>query len=413
MSAPRDTAMRIRSLIAGIAVAACVVLLQPVPAATAASISFSNASCTSYSLTDLGGGTFTITCNLPSVPVCTIAASSTTPVTGSTVTLTATCTDGPYGWLWTGAATPCGTGSSVCTDSQSTAGAKTYTVFGGNGVGHGPTASVTVNWSAPSNPPSGCTVTRTAPSNGQLPTTGGSITLTGACTGGGAPTAWQWRRNGVVTNTTTATYSETLPANTNSASTTYSYDARACVGATCGPYTSPVTTVTVAGTAPVGFCSQYSDVRFVDLNWGNPPVDTTNTVQLNPGTLIVGRLAVPAGATSPGDSPGTISIVEFMGPTAGRVMTLSTQPCDFRGYSPGFFPAPDATGANGPLRWEAGINPNTSFLLFGDPAGFPAKPLLTPGQTYYVNLQTINYATGQNSCPTGSCDVRFTVDPPR
>jgi hypothetical protein len=94
-------------------------------------------------------------------------------------------------------------------------------------------------------------------------------------------------------------------------------------------------------------------------------------------------------------------------------MTLSTQPCDFRGYSPGFFPAPDATGANGPMRWEGGINPNMIFLLTGDPAGFPAKPLLTPGQTYYVNLQTVNYATGTNSCPTNACDVRFTVDPPR
>lgn len=411
--APLDTAMRIRSLLSGLAAAACVVLLQPVPAASAASISFSNGSCTSYSLTDLGGGTFTITCNLPSVPVCTIGASSTTPTTGTTLTLTATCSDGPYGWLWTGASSPCGTGSNVCTDTQANAGAKTYTVFGGNGVGHGPVASITVNWSAPTNPPTGCTITRTTPANGQLPTTGGAITLTASCTGGSAPTSWQWRKNGVATSVTTATYNETLPANTNTAATTYSYDARACVNGNCGAYTSPVTTVTVAGTAPVGFCSQYSDVRFIDLNWGNPPVDTAGTVQLNVGTIIVARLNVPTSATSPGDIPGTISMVEFMGPTANRVMTLSTQPCDFRGYSPGYFPPPDATGANGPMRWEGGINPNMLFLLANDPPGFPPKPLLAPGTTYYVNLQTIHSATGLNSCPTNSCDVRFTVDPPR
>jgi hypothetical protein len=108
-----------------------------------------------------------------------------------------------------------------------------------------------------------------------------------------------------------------------------------------------------------------------------------------------------------------MSIVEYQGPTAERVMTLSSTPCDFRGWTPGVnFPAGDPTGVNGPLAWGGGINPGIFYLLTGDPPGFPPKPLLTPGQTYYINLQTIQWSNGQNSCGNPSCDVRITVNPP-
>jgi hypothetical protein len=391
----------------GAAIALVAATFVAAPATHAASVSFSNSACTSFSLTDLGGGAFTVTCNLPSVPVCTLQASSATPTTGSTLTLTANCTSTPYGWLWTGAT--CSTGSAVCTDSQTSAGSKTYTVFGGNGVGQGPVASVTVNWSAPSNPPTGCTITRTAPANGLLPTTGGSITLNASCSGGSAPTSFVWRKNGTATSVTGAAYTETLPGNSNSASVTYSYDVQGCIGSACSAASAPPTTVSVSGTAPVGFCSQYNDVRFVDLNWGSPPVDTSSTVMLVPGTIIVGRLAVPAGATSPANSPGLMSVVEFQGPTSDRIMTLSTQPCDFRGFSPGVGPTPDPTGATAAIYWAQGINPQIQFLLAGDP---PTKPLLTPGTLYYVNIQTTNFYSGIGSCNTSSCDIRITVNPP-
>ena len=404
--------MRLRHLVPGLGLAAFA-LFATLPG-HAASIAFSNPSCNSFTFSDLGSGTFSVSCNLPSVPVCTLAASTTTPTIGTPVALTATCSDSPFGWIWTGTAASCGTSSSKCNDTQTAAGPKTYTVFAGNSVGRGPIASVTVNWSQPTNPPSGCTVTRTTPSNGTLPTGGGSITLTASCSGGSQPTSWNWRKNGQATAITSSTYSETLPANTQNAATTYSYDAQACIGTTCTPFTAPVTTVVVGGVAPVGFCGQYSDVRFIDLIWGSH-VDTSASVTINSGTVLVGRLVVPASATSPIDGPGLLSVVEFQGPTADRLMSISTQSCDFRGYVPGSnHPAADPSGANGPLAWAAGVTTSNQFLLAGDPPGmFPVKPLLTPGQTYYVNLRTIIFGTGQNSCWTGNCDVRITVNPPR
>ena len=98
-------------------------------------------------------------------------------------------------------------------------------------------------------------------------------------------------------------------------------------------------------------------------------------------------------------------------------MTLSTQPCDFRGFVPTFptqFPSGDATGANGPLAWGGvGVAATIGFLLAGDSAGSPPKPLLNPGQAYYVNIRHSNPWDLTESCTSGYCDMRITVNGPQ
>ena len=187
-----------------------------------------------------------------------------------------------------------------------------------------------------------------------------------------------------------------------------------CAGTACA--NEVTTTFTVAGSTPVGFCGQYADVRFITLNWGGF-VDTVGTQSnIQPGTVLVGVLNVPTGVSSPLNSPGVVSIVEFSGPTAERVMSISPQPCDFRNFVPGAsptFPPLDASGTSAPMAWGGGINPGIQYLFDGDPPGFaPAKPLLTRGSTYYVNLQTIRSSDGLNSCSSSTCDVRITVNTP-
>ena len=390
-------------------VLAAAALATPVPA-LAATVSFSNPSCSTFTFTDLGGGTYSVHCVLPTVPVCTVAASSLTPATGGTLTLTATCSGNPFGWLWTGSATACSTFSPVCTDTQAAAGAKTYTVFGGNSVGQGPVASVTVNWTTPTTPPTGCAVTRTAPSSGTLPQAGGAVELNGACTGGGAVTAWEWRKNGTLDTTqTTSRFTDTLPANTGTASITYSYEARACAGASCSGWTTPPTTVAVSGsTVSAGFCSQYSKVMIVDLPWGG----TVDTAASPPGfeadMVFVGRLAVPATATS-SVGPGQVRFVEYVDGQAQRVMSLSTEACDFRGFTPGTPSATDPTGTNYPIKWSNDINPVIQYQLH--PSLFNA--VLTPGKTYYFNIRNIDWsAGGRPSCLTATCNGRFQVATP-
>lgn len=375
-------------------------------------ITFQSPHCNGYVLTKTGPNSYTIACAFTN---CVMVATPGTQTPGKPVTLTSTCTPAPTTVLWTAspgctAPTPSAPNSLTATVIENSERVCGYYASVSDGTLNGQ-GSAPVTWSntppPPPAAPSGCQITRT-PANGQLSTAGGPITVGATCNG--TVTSWTWTKNGAAWQTGQS-QQDTLPANTLAAAVTTTYELTACNGASCAPALS--TSFTVSGSAPVGFCGQYGDVRTADINWG-AHYDTSSGVQIGTDTVFVGRLTVPAGASSPGDSPGVISAVEFQGPVVERVMSVSTQPCDFRGWSPGFnFPAGDPTGANGPLGWGGGIAPQSQYLLVGDPAGFPPKPLFAPGQTYYVNIRSIFWANGQTSCPGGSCEMRITVNAPR
>ncbi|HVF64205.1 MAG TPA: hypothetical protein VNE58_09445 [Casimicrobiaceae bacterium] len=396
---------------------AAVLLIGAPQTASAATLTLDIPNCVAVGMTQDANG-YTIRCT-QSTMTCVGQASSSAPSGGTQIGLSVACTPAATSMNWATSrgcdpVTPGAIGSATVFQS---AGGRScvYTAMASSGSATAETP-ISVVWqgsttTAPPNAPSGCTIART-PSTGTLGTGGGAISMTASCSGGNAVTSWSWRKNGQSFGSGAAGQSDTLPANTGSASVTHTYDVTACAGSTCA--TAVSTTFTVAGSGPVGFCSQFGDVRFVDLHYGSPPVDSVALVGLDSGTVLVGRITIPAGATSPQDQPGVISIVEYAGPTADRVASLSTSPCDFRGFGPGLvmLPASDPTGASAPLAWGAGINPGMQYLLTGDNPGFPPRPLLTPGATYYVNLQTVNFSTGQNSCSTGSCNVRITVNTP-
>lgn len=380
----------------------------------AATATFTNDSCESFTFADLGSGRYSVLCNLKSVPICSIKPSSANPLVGSTLTLNAECGGHPFGWLWTGPAAACSTYSSVCTDTQSVAGSKTYTVYGGNAVGQGPVAEITVNWTAvAANPPTGCAVTRTAPSSGTLPQAGGAVQLNGTCGGGGTVTSWEWRKNGTaVANKTTSQYDETLPANSGSAAITYSYEARACAGAgNCSNWTTPSTTVSVAGTTVVaGLCSAYSNVVIVDFPWGTTIDTRIPAPGLTADTVFVGRIDVPTDVGS--TSLGQVRFYEYIDPEALRLISVSTQPCDFRGFVPGAALPTDPSGQNYPLSWSAGISPKVTVQ--GDNGTNVNYPKLNRGARYYVNLRNVSPYSGQLTCAPGTtCNGRFATDWPR
>jgi hypothetical protein len=80
-------------------------------------------------------------------PVCTLAASNPTPYAGQTVTLTATCTQSPTSFSWTGCSATVG---NTCQASAAQAGPASYSVTGANQFGPGAPAATSVNWqSAP------------------------------------------------------------------------------------------------------------------------------------------------------------------------------------------------------------------------------------------------------------------------
>jgi hypothetical protein len=79
------------------------------------------------------------------VPSCTLSASPASIISGSSSTLTATCSPAATSYAWTGAA--CGAASPTCTVAPTAN--TTYTVTGSNAAGAGLPASATVTVSAP------------------------------------------------------------------------------------------------------------------------------------------------------------------------------------------------------------------------------------------------------------------------
>ena len=179
--------MRSRWLAAAFGLALTLVLPS---VSSAATLTFTNANCSDFQVSSSSGGNVSLTCVPVVGPVCTLTASTPNPVINTTLTLTAACTGGAggYTYAWTGLSGACST--AVCQDTQSAAGAKTYSVTATSGANQGPPASTTVTWVAQAtSAPSGCGLSATPTS---LPAGGGSVTLTAACSGGGAPTSYSW-----------------------------------------------------------------------------------------------------------------------------------------------------------------------------------------------------------------------------
>jgi len=77
-----------------------------------------------------------------SAPNCTVTASSGAPALAATLTLNATCTNSPTGYLWSG----CSSSTATCTLSQTTPGTKSYTLYASNAKGPGKPVTISVNW---------------------------------------------------------------------------------------------------------------------------------------------------------------------------------------------------------------------------------------------------------------------------
>ncbi len=120
-----------------------------------------------------GGGT-------TSQPVCTITADKSSPPVGSTVTFTASCTNSPQSYGWTG----CTGLSTTCTATSATPGSKSYQLSASNSAGNGPPASITVSW-VQAGPPT-CTLA----SSQSAPLLNTTITLTATCSGATGNYVW-------------------------------------------------------------------------------------------------------------------------------------------------------------------------------------------------------------------------------
>jgi hypothetical protein len=400
--------MTIRSVASAWCSLCFALLFAPLQGASAATLTFTDANCADFSISQSSPGSFQVTCNLLTTPACQLSANTLNPSIGTTLTLTASCNRTPTSWTFSGGnAAGCAATQATCNDSQSATGPVTYNVVAANGAGSGPAASLTVNWqaAAPLTAPTGCTLTSTPSS---LPTGGGATVLSVSCSGGGAPTNFGWTGGALAPDTTASTQSANI-------TTTTVFSVTPRNGA--GNGNSASTTVSVAGTTGTNgtdFCSNYSQVTFIDVPWGGQAISGGGAGSFFKNGVLVARFTVPAGYGSAFGSKGRIEYAEYVDSSTYRQASLSSKACDFRGVATNTSERykSDLTNATYPLIWAAS---NTSAAYFTVTGTALATPQLVAGQTYYLNLRNyspyLNGGAGGNSCGSTTCNaiVRITT----
>lgn len=99
-------------------------------------------------------------------PVCTIAASTSTPYVNGTLTLAAQCDQSPTSWQWSSPSCP--SSSATCQLSSTTTGPASYTVAATNSIGAGTQSQpVSVTWTTP--PPGGADYCSAFPAVTEVP----------------------------------------------------------------------------------------------------------------------------------------------------------------------------------------------------------------------------------------------------
>jgi hypothetical protein len=318
-----------------------------------------------------GGG------NAVDVPACIVSASSASARVGGTVTLTASCTNAPAAFRWTN----CLSAEAVCSATSATVGSVTYSVIGQNSAGASAPASVSVLWQALPSAPK-CTIARTSQTD--PPTVNGYAALEVNCDANVSSFSW----NGCSSTARTCVAHESAPG-------VHSYSV---IARNAGGSSAPVTLSLnwVASATPPGLCGSFPSYLYSDV--GSQTVRVESVLMPAPAFAWNGvwtvRFVVPA--TMSAASVGSVSSVEFSGPTIVREVTISRTPCDFR--------ATDPSGANGPVARQSG---SSNTIQFTAGAARPGYPALIPGASYYYSVRNFQPLTSTITCPSspGRCDA--------
>jgi hypothetical protein len=295
------------------------------------------------------------------LPICTVTAPTLVPNAGSSLVLSASCSQTPTRYDWYECSyliqaacnkiPKCSSTSQTCAISNAFGGFAHYAVSGVNGNGVGPKAGIDVEWKGTGSPTPPPTPTPTPPP------------------------------------TPTPTPTPTPPTPT--------------------PPVPPPSS---------NSCAQYSTVNFLDVPWGSQAVSRGNG-EFHSNGVLVAQFTVPLGFASSNGSKGKIQHAEFGDSPTYRQASLSTMPCDFRGAA---VVATDkyqfsltGGGASLPLYWSFG---NTGYIEFTVTGTAFNTTQLVPGQTYYYNVRNyspdLNNGAGGNSCSGGVCNVIISINTP-
>lgn len=373
-------------------VAAVATLSLSVPSAQAGTLTFTDASCNSFSMQDMGGGNFAVACNQM---LCTITPNVGAPLPNWNVIVHAACTPWATTYTWTrltGIDPNCPVAPNPGQDStllapNATATNCMYRLNASDPVNGTGTKILTISWAPPAVIPSGCSIAG-APTSAVAANT--AVSLSVNCSSGGVATAYSWS-GGFATGATTQQVSGAVAATTTFTATASNSGGTAT--------TAPVT-VTVTGSTGGGgsiSCPGWNTL-VLDLNWasaGNVAADSAGQGSFGNNEMVIARFTTPAGTAA---NLGHISAYEWPGGggPVPRTAALSATPCNV-----------DTSLAAGALTQAS--TPNIYYRVGGTDAYYP---VLQPNTTYYFNIINRNSA-GSHSCGAGVCPIRVELNKPQ
>jgi hypothetical protein len=161
--------------------------------------------------------------------------------------------------------------------------------------------------------------------------------------------------------------------------------------------------------------------KVVVANWSGAQIDTSSGVSFGPNDAVIVQFTTGSFTTSTVSGIGSISAVEFGGPTTPRSGALSASACDFTVGVPTY-------------KWstKSGVASQCGTTVFsgvmGPAAGFSVatltdlasqksticQALLQPNTTYYWNLTNFSPPppSGTTQCNQSACNMRITLTKP-
>jgi hypothetical protein len=369
----------------------------------AASITYTDNNCASFSVSG-SGGNFTLICASLACSITSSAGTNITPI-GTPTTLTASCNPAASGYTWTSPATnPSGcpgmsagvNTANVSAPSGAVAGC-VYKVDATSASNGGGTATVTLSWSSiPPSPPT-CSALTASTTPAVLTIAGGTVAVNSNCTAQTGIT-YTWTRTaapagaGAFAASGSASQGDTLAANAGVSGATYTYQLQACTApGVCAAAQS--ISVIVPGTSGGGIsCNGFTNTLVLDVAWGSTPMRYFTSSVLpgfHQGVATVVRFTPPLGTASA--ALGSISYTEYGDTSHTRYATLSDTACQWSNPGTGalFYSIEQISGR----FW---------LQVGGNPRGYP---VLTPGKTYYLNIENTD-AAGNQTCAFGeSCNM--------
>jgi len=317
-------------------------------------------------------------------PHCTLVASNAAPATGSSIILTAACTNNPTSYAWS----DCTSTTNTCVATSTVAGPTAYTVIAINAAGPSNAPTVLVTWTGatapppPTSPPppiaTGCTLT----TSNFTPAIRTAVTLTAVCTG---QPQLSWDNGCSQLDNSVAAKSVCTTTSVMPGKQTYRLFAS-------GIYYSVDVTWQDAPAAPwPTTCSGFGGGTITHAmgTWKDGKAVAKFTADehrpLTADKALVIRLDLPNAA----GSGGRLYYTGLPGVTYS--VSVSMTPCDWSDKLSSYYVS---TGPG------AGYIP---FVIGGSVGGFYA--ILIPGAPWYVNIKIVS------GC-TGDCAGTFTLEKP-